>query len=462
MLATPGTAKHYVGNWLIETRGTSTSLPLTLEPGPGVSGPILDGDRGKATGCGTRACNGVVLVTGPGAHVVLDNLTIENADDTGGGRGGGALNERGAHLVVSDCTFRSNKAGSGGAIYNGAGAELSVKGSMFSANSAKNGGGAIDNGDNSGKGTASVSSSTFSANAAGAGGAIANALDGGSGTLSVTTSTFSANKAGTSGGAISNDDGRTSVSNSAFTDNQGDFDGGAISNGSQVGAGLMTVSGSTFSLNSSDGYGGAISNGVGSSGSLGVWSSTFYGNEVGSLIQSHARLQPAFFVLGEGGAIDNGDDGGNGYLALWSSTFEANGSTSSNSSHEDTIDDGVDGTSTGKVWAAANIFDGGCGVLATWHDLGYNVGEGCTYGGKDDAPPHGNLGALLGHLARNGGPTETILPLSGNLAIGIVPYGTAALFDGQRIVLCPATDQRGVPSAAGQRCDAGAVQLAHP
>ena len=49
VLATPGGMGHYVGNWTVATQGTSAS-PLTIEPAPGVSGPVLDGNRGKCHG----------------------------------------------------------------------------------------------------------------------------------------------------------------------------------------------------------------------------------------------------------------------------------------------------------------------------------------------------------------------------------------------------------------------------
>ncbi len=63
-LATPGKAGHYVGNWGVNPAGTSSSTPLTIEPASGVAHPILDGNNGKAKGCGTAACNGPVLTVG--------------------------------------------------------------------------------------------------------------------------------------------------------------------------------------------------------------------------------------------------------------------------------------------------------------------------------------------------------------------------------------------------------------
>jgi hypothetical protein len=51
-------------------------------------------------------------------------------------------------------------------------------------------------------------------------------------------------------------------------------------------------------------------------------------------------------------------------------------------------------------------------------------------------------------------------PLSSNPAVGIIPLDTAVTLNGNPVTLCPTTDQRGVPSAAGKACNAGAVQAA--
>ena len=66
----------------------------------------------------------------------------------------------------------------------------------------------------------------------------------------------------------------------------------------------------------------------------------------------------------------------------------------------------------------------------------------------------------LGPLARSGGSTKTMRPLASNPALGIVPLNTAVTLNGNAVTLCPTTDQRGVPSAAGKACNAGAVQSA--
>jgi hypothetical protein len=302
--------------------------------------------------------------------------------------------------------------GSGGAIANDHGGTVAISGSTFSGNIADHGG-AIDNGGSGGIGFLSVSGSTFSGNSAGDGGAVDNG-DAGVGNLSVTGCIFSGNSA--------------------------DGDGGAIDNADNGGSGLLSVSGSTFSGNTPDGDGGAIDNGdrMGN-GSLNVTSSTFWGNHSGSA---------------DGGAIDNGDGGGKGTLTASTSTFSGNAAAN-----------GAVIYGGGSVWTAADIFDGSCvGTMGgQWHDAGYNLAAGasCLDYGPGDSDYKGSLYAsVLAAPAGNGGPTETMMPLSGDPAIGLVPNPTSVTLNGSSVQLCPTTDQRGDASASGRPCDAGAVQTA--
>ncbi len=111
---------------------------------------------------------------------------------------------------------------------------------------------------------------------------------------------------------------------------------------------------------------------------------------------------------------------------------------------------------------AADIFDGTCDNLGGWDDAGYNVGSDgtCLAGGTDDVDYGSGLRAsvVLGPLAPNGGPTETMLPLRGDPAVGIVPNGIAVALQGSTVSLCPTTDQRGVESSPGLACNVGSVQ----
>jgi hypothetical protein len=432
-----------------------------------------------------------------------EGAAIDNGDNHGDGT-----------LAVSGSTFSNDTAsnaggtgGDGGAIDNGDhGGEgaVSVSGSTFSDDSSVVDGGAIDNGDNAGKGTVSVSGSKFDSNlsddgnpnSAGDGGAIDNADHSGHGTLTVSTSLLTNNSGGGTygnsgnmgnGGAIDNGDqggdGTVTVSGSALADNSGG-DGGAINNANGVvslsastvaynqavlqGGGIennndLTVSGSLLTGNESLGDGGAIDNWASSAVPCAcavVSVSTLSNNQAGVLYA--APFQPAGSPRlpsgigsspASGGAIENAGPG-TGSLLLWASTFTGNSETQGGD-----VDSG-DAMSPGSasVLVAANIFDGTCHKGGgTWHDLGYNVGDDgtCLRGTKGDVD-HG--AGKLASLADNGGPTYTILPLAGNPALGLVPYGTTLKLGGAPITLCPATDERGKKSAPGRACDAGAVQ----
>jgi hypothetical protein len=241
-------------------------------------------------------------------------------------------------------------------------------------------------------------------------------------------------------GGITNDSGgRLSVTGSTFAGNTSRYEGGAIDNGDDGGTGTLTVTGSTFASNSSS-TGGAIDNGENGTGTLTVTGSTFASNSSAG---------------GDGGAIDNGEFG-TGTLTVTGSTFTGNTSGGGGFGGNIASDD-PDRSGTATVVAAADIFAGDCADLGgMWTDVGYNVGTDttCQNGGTGDTTL-ASLASLLGPLANNGGPTQTMLLLPGNPASGLIPNGTG--------VLCPlAADQTGPPSPPpGAPCNAGALQ-AHP
>ena len=453
-LATPGKTGHYVGNWLVSTSGTSSSAPLTIKPAPAVTGPVLDGNHGKPAGCQTKACDGPVLTIGSGVHVDIYGLTVQNADNTLDGVGGAIQNYDGGTLIVSACTFTRDTANAGGAIDNADGGTgtVTVSGSTFSGNSAGEDGGAIDNADNNGTGTLTVSASTFTANTvrpsqqSEGGGAIDSGDNNGTGTLAVSASTFSANSA-RYGGAVATGTGTGTVSASTFSGNTADY-GAAICSGCS-GTGTFAVSGSTFSANRANEDGGAIMNGwTPNSGTLIVSASTFSANSAAG--NPNSPGVDSAIMKGYGGGIDNDQTG---TLSVSASTFSTN--TAKNG--------GGSINNFRSVWAAADIFNGGCheGTGATWKDEGYNVGADatCQKAGTGDAS-HG--AGHLGTLAHNGGPTETMLALAANPALGVVPLNTTVKLNGRPVTLCPTTDQRGVHSTAGKACNAGAVQSPAP
>ncbi len=592
-LATPGGSgtgeADYVGNWAVSTSGTSASAPLTIEPASGVANPTLDGNGGSSSSpCSTSACNGPVLTIGSGAFVDIDGVTFQNADNTSAASYGGAIqSDAGGTLDVNNCTFTGNAAADGGAIANGysgtgtlnlsgstfsgntatadggaivngqragstgtlvvtsstfsgntsttddggaidsgdygATGTLSVTGSTFSDNVTDLDGGAIDSGDDSGNGTLTVADDTFSANSGtnADGGAIDSGDDSGNATLSVDNTTFSANIADWGGAIDSGDDsgnGTLTITGSAFTGNSVKSDGGAVNNGDFGGTGNLTVSASTFSGNTATGGagtdggdGGAIDNGDNGPGvgisTLAVTTSTFSDNTashdggavdngdyhgLGTISVSASTFSGNSAGNVNGGAIDNGDNGGTGAASVSDSTFSANtasdfggaisngsGSTGTLTATASTFSDNTASLGGGiiasgeysgaaTVWAAADVFDGSCVAPAgVWNDEGYNVGSdpscfAATPASTDNDGAGAGLGSLLGPLANNGGPTQTLLPLPGNPALSIVPNATSVTLDGTSATLCPTTDQRGVTSEPGQACAAGSVQESLP
>jgi CSLREA domain-containing protein len=285
-------------------------------------------------------------------------------------------------------------------------------------------------------GKVKVSNSTFSGNSAinNNGGAIQNSDDG---TLKVSNSTFSENSAGNLGGGIINEGGGTlTVSNSTFSGNSaaGFSGGGAIANFS---SGTVSVSNSTFSGNSANnpggGDGGAIEN-IGSP--LKVSNSTFSGN-------SATRF---------GGGIVNASSGtSSGTVTLSNSTFSGNSAAQSGGTLYVSTS-----TVTLKNTILANSTQGGeCFIQrfgGTVNDRGYNLiedGSCLTAASSRSGDP------LLGALADNGGPTQTMALQAGSKAIDKGKSFGAT------------TDQRGLPRPAdfplitnrGDGSDVGAYEV---
>ncbi len=151
-----------------------------------------------------------------------------------------------------------------------------------------------------------------------------------------------------------------------------------------------------------------------------------------------------------GGGLDN-----TGTVAITGSAFTGNTAFDGGA-----IDSG-DGAGGGSMAVAGDVFDGSCAQMGgTWADGGYNAGSdgSCFNGGTGNVNAGSSSALELGTLADNGGPTQTIMPPAGSPVTGIIPDPTTVTVGGSPVALCPATDQRGYPSARGTACDAGAVQ----
>lgn len=278
--------------------------------------------------------------------------------------------------------------------------------------------------------TLNISNTTFANNTTdgsflGAGGA----LELGQGNLNITNSLFISNTSSGDGGAIFiGIGGVANIVDSTFTGNSNPgifgLEGGAIFSG-----GTLTVRNSTFNGNNStvhSSFGGAIAND--NAGSLTVINSTFYGNG--------GQHGAAIFSPGPNAKVIN-------------STIVANGAAS---------DDGAVVYAEGGTLSVVNSIiannpPGNCfnfAIIGGHHNL--ETGTTTTCGTNSIL-----ANPLLGPLADNGGPTQTLALLTGSPALGAAdnaicqaapPNGAGNL------------DQRAVTRPQGNGCDIGAFELA--
>jgi hypothetical protein len=403
LLITPSAARAggasavYVSSGGIDTNGCTSDADACASLSHALSLVSADGTvyvNGTIPLSATEEASGITV----GASVTIEQDPTAGAAPAainGAGGSAGIFDVAGATLTLSSLTVENgNASAGGGAINSHVGGTIVVTHCTFTKNSSAFDGGAIDNGDPGG-GTGT-----------------------GSGTLTVTDSTFDSNSATFDGGAIDNADtgggvsavatGSLTVTGSTFRDNTAGFDGGAIDSGDEGGTGTAVVSDSTFAGNAD---------------------------------------------LEGGGAIDAGDGGGHGTLSVTYSTFS--GDRNGSGSEELANDEFTDGTSTLTV--VGDLLGGPCGGSG-YVDGGYNAttDASCVGGAAattDVVSP--DVASDLGTLGANGGATDTIEPMPGDQAIGLIPNGTLA-----GTLSCPTVDQRGMSSAPGQTCDAGAVQTA--
>ena len=280
-----------------------------------------------------------------------------------------------------------------------------------------------NNGFNSGQAITTVGTSTLhltnvnvSANGAVGGTVAVSAL----GTTVIENSTFSANNEGAIGLGAG---GNLSVTNSTFSDNHNTgADGAAIT----VTSGTLTVNGCTF-LNNSVTTGSFGGGAIYTQGPTTIVNSTFTGN-------SHASH--------EGGAIFS--QGANGSVTLRNVTISGNtaaaagGITSSNLTATNTI--------------FANNTPANCGDTS-FTSASYNLSSdaSCNFSGTGNLV---NVNPLLGALASNGGPTQTMALTAGSPAIDAgSPNASGA-------DACATVDQRNAGRPKGPRCDIGAFEVA--
>ena len=220
---------------------------------------------------------------------------------------------------------------------------------------------------------------------------------------------------GVGGGIWIDNAGHVSIVESVIAGNQASVSGGGIDNDGQ-----LTVEQSTINGNSAPGSSFGIGGGIDDFGSsLTVIDSTIAFNTAGT---NGGGIYTASDTTLAGDTIASNTGGGYFRSGL------ANGQTLLNT-----------------IVAGNSPVD--CGATSPT-SVGHNLSSDSTCGFTASGDLAGT-DPLLGALANNGGPTDTMLPANGSAAI-----------DGGADTGCPNVDQRGVSRPQGAHCDIGALELA--
>ncbi|PKQ25139.1 MAG: hypothetical protein CVT64_11465 [Actinobacteria bacterium HGW-Actinobacteria-4] len=398
---------------------------------------------------------GALLAFGPVS--VVDSAFIDNSATVSVG---GAIYSYGSFdLEVQNSTFENNSAISpGGAIYS-AGPVYVSGGSVFDSNTTGSSGGAIyavgnvefidsvATGNTSTGSTAGAifslanlysDSSTFTDNAVapggfGQGGAI-YAFSGGE----IEHSTFTNNAAGVAtvggaGGAIHLASGSLDVYDTTFDSNVG---GAGVGLNGGAGA-ISTASGSDLYLANSTLTGNRASSTGGAlylQGDAIIDNSTFNGNTAranAAAISVVGSPSPITVDIYQSTLVDNTNDSGGAQMQV---IFEDTVLTIAGS-----VLLGGEGTNNCSITLAAAATDGD------------NYVDDSTCFTLDASDTLGDTAsAMLGELAFNGGPTQTMLPAAGSPLIDANDGGSC---------WAETIDQRGVMRFQGDACDIGAVEV---
>ena len=360
--------------------------------------------------------NNNISLEGPGAS----NLTVQPLSSDGAL----SLFETNATVSLSGMTFFGF---TGGGIYNNG--TLTVSNSTFTGNgnSALGSGGAIHN-----ESALTVVNSTFTGNSGSEGGAISNF-----GALTVSGSTFTDNSApgGPGGGIVSGIYTTVSVSNSTFTGNSaaGSAGGGIYSDY------ILTVTGSTFSGNSAKNGGGIENNGT-----VTAVNSTFTDNSAtadgGGINNTGLEVSNGTVTLTNSTVYGNFATAGGGFYSAVGTSLALNNSIVANNTGDD-----IYGMITSP--SAYNLIGNDSGITNLTQLDPSNL-----FGTTADP-----LNPLLGQLANNGGPTQTMALLPGSPAIDA---GSNALAVDPATGQPLAYDQRGVgfPRIVNGTVDIGAFE----
>ena len=415
---------------------------------PGVTFQLQNLTLSGGRRAGTNGPNGA-----PGANHANDRGGAGGAGGNGGTARGGAIYNMGTTLAIN-CLFLTNSVAGGNGGAGGTGG-ASVDNLPGDGGNGGNGGiafgGAVYN-----EYAFYASNCTFSANSAVAG-------NGGVGGTNGTGPHYAFPGVGGTGGsaegaAIYNDVGASATilactfafnfctggnSQAASTDNNG--------NGQTGASGAAARGGAIYNASPNQNF---------------VVNSTFYDNLVAGGNGGNGGNAGSGPYAGTGGNGGNGQGGSifndsTGYFGAYSCTFDA-GQAFGGTNGVNGTGAYTNGSPTAGAGYGANIANnGGTFILqnsilaypTNAHNASGSISDGGFNLSSDNTPVFNNSGSrnsvnpLLGPLANNGGPTQTIMPAANSPAVGAITDG-----------VFPPFDQRGVPRPIGQYADIGAVE----
>jgi hypothetical protein len=266
-------------------------------------------------------------------------------------------------------------------------------------------------------------------------------------TLNLSDTVVSGNNGSSGSGIIV--DGTLNLTRGSIVNNTstGTSVGGA---GIQVSGGTLNLADSTVSGNRSTGASGGVGGGVAvtnTSSVLALTNTTISGNStntsgggLGDLDANSVTMTNVTIANNSADADGNGSGDGGGIFVDTSTPIRLRNTVVANNT-----DPGGQAADCGTV---------GGGQLTR---LGYALlrsQTGCTLGGTGDDATGFLTGVdpMLGPLALNGGPTQTMALLAGSPAINAIPVASCAV----------ASDQRAVSRPQGTGCDIGAFEKSPP